>query len=209
MTPKDISAGEAAALPDDEPPQGSLVTEQQVEAARQLADGVAGVQTNHRERRLILTLQALTGPGTHSPEVLLKAADAALKVLEQAHDTSEPTENRQDELLPRTEAEAHWVVCRALSYFPSVRADMLDIRKSWMDTLETSGRWSNLVMSLDRCEHGRHSIDACLGCPGGQSRGNPHLRPGVVFGYSVHGARIAMPDPSGPEFHKPQAWVRP
>jgi hypothetical protein len=28
---------------------------------------------------------------------------------------------------------------------------------------------------LDRCEHGRHSIDSCFDCPGGQSHGNPFL----------------------------------
>jgi hypothetical protein len=28
---------------------------------------------------------------------------------------------------------------------------------------------------LDRCEHGRHSIDSCLMCPDGQSTGNLHL----------------------------------
>jgi hypothetical protein len=30
---------------------------------------------------------------------------------------------------------------------------------------------------LDRCEHGRHSIDSCYDCPNGQSRGNPYLDP--------------------------------
>ena len=28
---------------------------------------------------------------------------------------------------------------------------------------------------LDRCEHGRHSIDDCSGCPGGKSTGNLFL----------------------------------
>jgi hypothetical protein len=30
---------------------------------------------------------------------------------------------------------------------------------------------------LDRCEHGRHSIDNCYDCPGGQSSGNLYLDP--------------------------------
>jgi len=34
-------------------------------------------------------------------------------------------------------------------------------------------RWT--AVDLDRCEHGRHSIDSCLGCPGGQSLGNPFV----------------------------------
>lgn len=31
---------------------------------------------------------------------------------------------------------------------------------------------------LDRCEHGRHSIDPCVYCPGGWSTGNPFLTNG-------------------------------
>lgn len=31
---------------------------------------------------------------------------------------------------------------------------------------------------LDRCAHGRHSIDPCYGCPGGWSTGNQFLIPG-------------------------------
>lgn len=34
-------------------------------------------------------------------------------------------------------------------------------------------RWS--PDDLDRCEHGRHSIDPCFDCPGGRSHGNPFL----------------------------------
>lgn len=30
---------------------------------------------------------------------------------------------------------------------------------------------------LDRCEHGRHSIDTCASCPGGVSAGNAYLDP--------------------------------
>lgn len=36
-------------------------------------------------------------------------------------------------------------------------------------------RWT--AADLDRCEHGRHSIDSCYDCPNGQSRGNPFLDP--------------------------------
>lgn len=47
------------------------------------------------------------------------------------------------------------------------------------------GAWMHLptwtVEDLDRCEHGRHSVDACWGCPGGRSSGNLFLipRPGL------------------------------
>ena len=34
-------------------------------------------------------------------------------------------------------------------------------------------KWS--PSDLDRCEHGRHSIDNCYDCPSGESSGNPFL----------------------------------
>lgn len=34
-------------------------------------------------------------------------------------------------------------------------------------------RWS--PADLDRCEHGRHSVDSCFDCPGGESSGNTFL----------------------------------
>lgn len=50
---------------------------------------------------------------------------------------------------------------------------------------------------LDRCVHGRHSIDPCLDCPGGWSEGNQLLTafavaPGerVRIGTSVRGEPI-------------------
>jgi hypothetical protein len=30
---------------------------------------------------------------------------------------------------------------------------------------------------LDRCQHGRHSLDSCSDCPGGKSIGNEFLDP--------------------------------
>lgn len=73
-----------------------------------------------------------------------------------------------------------------------------------------------LLQDLDRCEHGRHSIDACLDCqaagtatPDGRSHGNPHLRPGAVFGYGVRGVRIAPPDPGSVDFFDPAKWYQP
>lgn len=32
------------------------------------------------------------------------------------------------------------------------------------------------VVDLDRCEHGRHTGDACVWCPGDVSNGNPRMR---------------------------------
>jgi hypothetical protein len=34
-------------------------------------------------------------------------------------------------------------------------------------------RWT--FADLDRCEHGRHSIDPCYGCPNGFNTGNQYL----------------------------------
>lgn len=64
----------------------------------------------------------------------------------------------------------------------------------------------NLLMSLDRCPHGRHALDRCYDCPGGQSAGNPHLRPGTI-GYTVHGHPITLPAPD--DIHDITHWTRP
>lgn len=53
---------------------------------------------------------------------------------------------------------------------------------------------------LDRCVHGRHSIDPCLDCPGGQSTGNLFLISGTKYepgaavriGTTVHGEAIIV-----------------
>lgn len=36
-------------------------------------------------------------------------------------------------------------------------------------------KYRDFVEDLDRCVHGRHSIDPCFSCPGGQSAGNVAL----------------------------------
>lgn len=59
-----------------------------------------------------------------------------------------------------------------------------------MTTRETQWR----VEDLDRCEHGRHSIDPCFNCPEGWSTGNLFLRPGQRIGTTLGGDPIfAMP----------------
>lgn len=52
-----------------------------------------------------------------------------------------------------------------------------------------------VMLDLDRCEHGRHSVDPCLSCPGGRSAGNPHMPVGAVIGYGVDGREIRVPAP--------------
>lgn len=63
-----------------------------------------------------------------------------------------------------------------------------------------------LLQDLDRCEHGRHSIDHCLMCPGGQSTGNLLLKPGTVLGHSYDGTKIVVPDPATEIFSDPMKW---
>ena len=52
--------------------------------------------------------------------------------------------------------------------------------------------YHSFVSDLDRCEHGRHSVDACYGCAG-ISKGNPLLDRGddgvheLVLGYGIGG----------------------
>lgn len=55
-------------------------------------------------------------------------------------------------------------------------------------------KFTQLMMSLDRCEHGRHAIDPCFSCPNGQSAGNPILKPGMHIGYDIYGRKIIVPD---------------
>jgi len=65
-----------------------------------------------------------------------------------------------------------------------------------------------LLMDLDRCPHGRHSVDSCLMCPGGKSVGNSVARPGTVIGYTVGGHEIVLPDPLSEDWHDPAKWIR-
>jgi hypothetical protein len=50
-----------------------------------------------------------------------------------------------------------------------------ECEKPWLpDAARFPGtRWG--PADLDRCEHGRHSIDSCFDCPAGESSGNPFL----------------------------------
>jgi hypothetical protein len=65
-------------------------------------------------------------------------------------------------------------------------------------------RWAAIALDIDRCEHGRHAPDDCFGC-GGQSQGNPILRPGHAIGY---GLRDVIVVPEWADRHDPKAWRR-
>lgn len=64
-------------------------------------------------------------------------------------------------------------------------------------------RMADIMLHLDRCEHGRHENDPCGSC-GDRSRGNPHIRTGQILGYDLRGNRISMPSPE--EKSNPAAW---
>ena len=74
--------------------------------------------------------------------------------------------------------------------------------------------FEQLVAELDRCEHGRHSIDPCYGCPGGQSTGNLLLPAGTKIGTTLYLHAIVVPArlPLGgdrpDDWHNPSAWVK-
>jgi hypothetical protein len=63
--------------------------------------------------------------------------------------------------------------------------------------------WIALLADLDRCEHSRHQGDVCGSCDGA-SRGNPHMQPGDVIGYSLRHGEIVMPDRENK--HDISAW---
>lgn len=50
------------------------------------------------------------------------------------------------------------------------------------------------LAALDRCVHGRHRQDSCLGCPGRQSEGNQFLQPGQRIGTTLYGDPIIVPE---------------
>lgn len=66
--------------------------------------------------------------------------------------------------------------------------------------------WAKLIGELDRCEHGRHEGDACGTTCGHESKGNPHMRPGAVIGYSLRRGQIVMPHRE--DKYTPAAWYR-
>lgn len=77
-------------------------------------------------------------------------------------------------------------------------------------TDERTAALARILTDLDRCPHGRHRIDSCLSCPGGQSLGNPHMRPGAVVGYDLGGEPYTAPWSDRPDplcsTSEPDAW---
>jgi hypothetical protein len=68
------------------------------------------------------------------------------------------------------------------------------------------GRFKNLLLDLDRCQHGRHAADPCSSCPGYQSTGNQLIPPGTLIGTFLHGRIVVPPNEKR---YDPLAWKVP
>ena len=66
-------------------------------------------------------------------------------------------------------------------------------------------RWS--PADLDRCEHGRHSIDRCFDCPAGTSSGNPFLINPDRTGYTMRTVDGRVEVRIGTMVHGEPIWV--
>ncbi|MEV4324300.1 hypothetical protein AB0J37_18870 [Microbispora rosea] len=73
-----------------------------------------------------------------------------------------------------------------------------------MDWGKRNGELAQILMDLDRCEHGRHAAESCTGCPDGQSTGNQLLPPGTVIGTGRRSTKIVVPSPD--RRRDPTAW---
>lgn len=63
----------------------------------------------------------------------------------------------------------------------------------------------NLLIDLDRCEHGRHQGDSCCDCPNWYSTGNPLFPVGSRIGTTLSGDPIYMPRRG--QRHLPREWM--
>lgn len=83
--------------------------------------------------------------------------------------------------------------------------------QAWAAELEKQARrlsgFAMIVADLDRSPNGRHEGDAETEDPTGVSQGNPHIREGQIFGYTLGGDCYVMP-PKGRR-SDPDAWVVP
>jgi hypothetical protein len=85
-----------------------------------------------------------------------------------------------------------WPVSRAWHWFGYARG--VDAGRRYAQPIPSMYETARkLVSDLDRCEHGRHRIDSCLDCPGGESTGNLYVPPGTRIGTRLYGNPIVMP----------------
>lgn len=75
------------------------------------------------------------------------------------------------------------------------------------DELRALRAFRSVLLDLDRNGNGRHEGDADVGDPSGVSKGNPHLRPGAVIGYTIGGRERPIVMPGRADRHRPEAWT--
>jgi hypothetical protein len=108
-------------------------------------------------------------------------------------------------VVPRSEVES-----RQGTVLPDggVRPDTWrQVTETQEDTLRQLMRWCSLMLDMDRNENGRHEGDLDVGDATGVSRGNPHLRPGAVIGYTIGGRQRPIIVPDREHRHRPEAWT--
>lgn len=67
--------------------------------------------------------------------------------------------------------------------------------------------YQDLILSLDRCEHGRHEGEMCFDCPNQVSVGNEIIPAGTVIGHWVRGVPIVVPEKN--KRYSAKAWLEP
>lgn len=139
----------------------------------------------------------------HIPqEIGQQAGQAAQEVVDAWMDDADP---RLTQLTPTTEAEASYAIAAAIARYPDIRADVL-AHVGVVEQRNHAGiKALALLADLDRCQHGRHHIDTCLSCPGGNSVGNPYCRPHAILGFDYAGRVISMPADHADQLD-PAAW---
>jgi hypothetical protein len=121
-------------------------------------------------------------------------------------DALDGVDPRRAQLYPRDEAEASYALQAALSLSPELTDAITASVGLRIEMQQHYVQAFAVLTNLDRCQHGRHSVDSCLSCPGGQSAGNPHMRPGAIVGYDYRGRVIAMPV-SPADRVNPDKWI--
>ena len=138
--------------------------------------------------------------------VLTAAAQTATDWIEAARDGAHNPRLRQ--LMADDADEAAWTVASALAAYPDLRADVLAHAGVIADTNSRQIAALALLQDMDRCPHGRHQGERCLGCPGGRSPGNEVIPADRMIGHTVHGYPIRVPeDPM--HLRYPQHWYKP
>lgn len=106
--------------------------------------------------------------------------------------------------VPEPDTDAAIVLVDGAHYVLSIVDGEIRALKMEMDWRQRDRELAQVLMDLDRCEHGRHAADSCTDCPDGQSTGNALLPPGTVIGTGRRKTKIVVPSPD--RRRDPTAW---